>query len=385
MQYRPMQMCSRCIYDARIPGITFDEEGVCSYCTMSDRLKEQYGTGKEKGEAVFREIIQQIKEAGKGKPYDCIVGVSGGVDSSMMLHYSIKWGLRPLAVHYDNTWNTSVATENLRKVLSQLKVDLHTYVIDNKESDNIFKSFFYADVPEIDAPTDLAIAEILYRVASQYGVSYILEGHSFLQEGISPLSTMYFDGMYIKDIYRKFGAGKFRTYPFMDFKNFMKWTVFKRIKKIRPFWYIHYSKEEAIKLLEAEYGWQYYGGHHLENRISDFMHIYYLPHKFNIDQRNNSLSAMVRIGYMLREEALAQYATPPYVEPQLLEYFRKRLSLSEEEFENVMHRPAKSFVAYKTYKRRFEMLKPLFYILAKANLVPMSFYLKYCFPVRKEK
>ncbi len=372
-----MKICTRCIYDSRVPKISFDENGICNYCKLSDSLKDQYQTGSEEGEKNFLKIVEQIKKDGKGKKYDCVVGVSGGVDSSYMIHYCVELGLRPIAVHYDNTWNSSIATENIRKTLSKLNIDLYTHVVDNKESDDIFKSFFFAGVPEIDAPTDLGFAETHYRVASKYKIKYILEGHSFMQEGVSPLSTMYFDGMYIKDIHKKFGKLKMRSYPLMDFKSFMKWTLFKRIKKIRPYWYINYTKAEAIKLLQEKYDWQYYGGHHLENRMSAFMHSYYLPQKFKIDQRNNSLSALARNGFITREEALRIYSEPPHMESELVAYFKKRLDFSDQEFEEIMSRPPKSYRDYKTYKKRFERLRPLFYILAKANLVPMSFYIKY--------
>ena len=179
------QICTKCIYDTSLPQISFDTEGVCNYCHMVDTLIEEYGTGQSKGEQRFKEIVAQIKIDGKGKQYDCIVGVSGGTDSSYMIWLAIQLGLRPLAVHYDNTWNSAIATENIRKVLGKLKVDLYTHVVDNKEVDDIFRSFFFAGVPEIEASTDLALAETMYRAASKYGVKYVLEGHSFIAEGIS--------------------------------------------------------------------------------------------------------------------------------------------------------------------------------------------------------
>jgi N-acetyl sugar amidotransferase len=371
------KICSRCIYDERVAGILFDEEGVCNYCKMTDRLKNDYATGKPEGEARLMEIIDQIKKAGKNKKYDCIVGVSGGTDSSYMLAKAIQWGLRPLAAHYDNTWNSAIATENIRKVLGKLKVDLYTHVVDNKESDDIFKSFLLANVPELDGPTDIALAEVLYRAANKYDVKYILEGHSYITEGISPLGKFYIDGKYIKTIHKQFGKVKMKTFPNMPFFTFMKWIILKRIKKIRPFWYISYSKEEARTYLEKEFGWQYYGGHHLENRMTAFFHSYYMPRKFGIDYRNNSLSASVRAGLMDREDAIKEYQTLPHMEPELLDYFKKRLNLTNEEFENAMTGPKKFYRDYKTYKRLFERLRPLFYVLAKTNLVPMSFYIKY--------
>ncbi len=377
-----LKTCSICIYDETVANIYFDQYGVCNYCNMIEQLKKDYKTGTPEGEKVFLKIIEQIKIDGSGKPYDCVVGVSGGTDSSYMLIKAIEWGLRPLAVHYDNTWNTAIATENIRKILQKLNIDLYTHVVNNKESDDIIKSFFLANVPEIDGPTDIALAEVLYRAADKYNVKYILEGHSFITEGVSPLGSAYVDGKYIRSIHRKFGTLPMKTFPNMDFYSFLKWVLFKRIKKIRPYWYINYSKEEARELLQNEYGWTYYGGHHLENRITAFNHSVYFPQKFNIDQRNNTLSALVRNKKISKEQAIEEYKTIPIVEPELINYFKKRLKLTDSEYESIMKGERRYWYDYPTYKKRFERLRPLFHILAKANLVPMSFYLKYCFPAK---
>lgn len=379
-----IKICSRCIYDETIPSITFDENGVCNFCKMVDDLKAEYQTGTPEGEKRIDEIIEQIKKDGAGKKYDCIIGVSGGTDSSYMVYWAVKKGLRPLAVHYDNTWNTSIATENIRKVLGKMKVDLYTHVIDNKESDDIFKSFFIAGVPEIEAATDLALAETMYRAAAKYKLKYVLEGHSFIAEGISPLGKNYFDGKYISHIHKTYGKRPMKTYPLMTFTRFLKSTLFLQIKKIRPLWYIEYSKEAAMEFLKKEFGWEYYGGHHLENRMTSFFHGIYCPGKFNIDYRNNSLAASVRAGIMKREDALEEYyLKPPYVEPELEGYFKKRLELTDEEFTKVMNSKPRYWYEFPTYKKRFEMLRPLFYLLMKADLVPRSFYMKYCFPASK--
>lgn len=382
--YINYKVCSKCIYDERVAYITFDEEGVCNYCQQLEKLKEEYATGSQKGDEKFASIIEEIKKAGKGKKYDCIIGVSGGTDSSYMLYLTKIWGLRPLAVHYDNTWNSAIATENIRKVLTALDIDLYTHVTDNKEADDIFKSFFLADVAEIEASTDLALAEVMYRAAWKYKVKYVLEGHSFMEEGITPVGRNYFDGKYIKSIHNTFGQRKMKSYPLMTLTRFLFWTVFAKIQKIRPFWYIDYNKEDARDFLEKEYDWKYYGGHHLENRITAYFHSAYLPQKFNTDMRNNTLSALVRNGRMSREEALEEYNKPPIAEKDLIEYFKKRLNLSDEEYAEIMARKPKSWTEYPTYKKIFELLRPLFKILAKANLVPMSFYLKYCFPMPKD-
>lgn len=372
-----MKECTRCIYNEKTPAITFDAKGVCNYCQMVEDLKAQFKTATPEGEGELAAIIETIKKEGKNKKYDCVVGVSGGTDSSYMLHLAIKWGLRPLAVHYDNTWNSAIATENIKKMLKALNVDLYTYVVDNKEVDDIFKAFFRSGVPELDASTDLALAEVLYRAADKYGVKYILEGHSFTTEGVAPLGNVYFDGKYISSIHKQFGQLPMKTYPLMDFVSFMKWILLKRIRKIRPYWYMNYSKEDARDLLEKEYNWQYYGGHHLENRLVSFNHSYYLPKKFGVDLRNLSLAAAVRAGRMDRAEALSEYAKPPHLEDGLVEYFKTRLGLNDSEFNSIMTGEQKCYKDFPTYKPLFEKLRPLFYVLAKANLVPMSFYIKY--------
>lgn len=373
-----VQVCTKCIYDETVANITFDESGVCNYCKLIDSLTSDFGTGQTKGKNIFEDYIKKIKKEGRNKKYDIIIGVSGGTDSSYMMVIAKQYGLRPLAVHYDNTWNSAIATENIRKVTSKLNIDLYTHVVDNKESDDIFKSFFLASVPEIDGPTDIALAEVMYRAASKFGIKYVFEGHSFVAEGVSPLSKAYIDGGYIKDVHNKFGKIKMKTFPNMSFTKFLYWTILKRIRKIRPFWYLEYSKEDARQYLEKEFGWEYYGGHHLENRMTAFHHSYYTPNKFGLDQRNNSLSASVRNNKMSREEALEIYSKPPHIEDELLTYFKKRMKLSDEEFQSIMNLPKKTYRDYYSYKKRFETFKPLFYLLAKTNLVPMSFYIKYC-------
>jgi N-acetyl sugar amidotransferase len=373
----PLQICSRCIYSEKVSRISFDENGVCNYCRMSDNIQQQYKTGTPEGEQELQKIIQKIKAKGKGKKYDCIVGISGGTDSSFTLAKAVEWGLRPLAVHFDNTWNSTIASHNIYQVVNKLNIDLYTYVVDNKEMESITRAFFYAGVPELDCPTDIAIAEVMYRCANKFGVKYILEGHSFITEGISPMGTNYFDGKYISDIYKKFSGGRVKTFPNMNFLSFMKWTAWKRIKKIRPLWYINYSKEEAQSYLKKEFGWQYYGGHHLENWLSAFTYSVYKPQKFGVDDRNWSLAAAARNGLMPRAEALRKYSEPVENSEELKNYFLKRMSLPEVEFHSVMNGEKRTYRDYRTYKKRFERLRPFFYLLAKANLIPYSFYIKY--------
>ncbi len=375
-----VRICTRCIYDERVSAIQFDAAGVCNYCHQSDALQMQYQTGTAAGEAALSGIVDRIRRDGRGKRYDCVIGVSGGTDSSYMVYLAKNLGLRPLAVHYDNTWNSAIATQNIQKVLSALDVDLYTHVVDNKEADDIFRAFFYAGVAEIEASTDLALAETMDRAAWKHRVGYVLEGHSFLTEGITPVGRNYFDGRYIESIHGIFGTRPMRTYPLMTFSRFLFWSTVARIRKIRPFWSVTYTKEDARAFLEREFGWRYYGGHHLENRMTAFCHGIYLPQKFRADMRNNPLAASARMGAISREAAWAEYNTPPTVEEDLLEYFQKRLRLTDDEYRRIMADEPRDWTEFPTYKRRFERMRPLFAILARANLVPMSFYLKYCFP-----
>lgn len=377
-----IQICSRCIYDSTISNISFDDKGVCNYCDQVDELQRIYRTGTPEGEQRLDEIISDLKKSSKNKKYDCIIGVSGGTDSSYLMLKAIEWGLKPLAVHYDNTWNTSIATENIRKVTSKLNIDLFTHVVDNKEADDIFRSFMLAGVPEFDASTDIGFVQTLRMAAAKFKIKYILEGHSFTEEGVSPVGKNYFDGKYVQDIHKTYGKLKLRTYPLMTFWSFIKWTVFYRQKYIRPLWYLNYSKKEAKELLSKETGWSDYGGHHLENRSAAFLHMVHGPQKFDIDMRNLTLAALARSGAMSREEALEKYNTPLGDFPELVEYVKKRTGLSDAEYNNIMNGPKRTFRDFKTYKKRFEMLRPLFYMLSKMNLVPRSFYIKYCFPLK---
>lgn len=376
---RQARVCTRCIYDdVNVKRITFDDKGVCNYCHMIDTMQDEYKTGTPEGEAKWLAIVEKIKKAGKGKKYDCVIGVSGGTDSSYMVYLAVaKYGLRPLAVHLDNTWNTAMATENIRKVLGKLKVDLYTHVIDHKEMDDIYKSFFKASVSDLDVASDIGVAELLYSACAKYGVKYMLEGHSYRAEGISPLATMYADGKYMESVQKAFGTYKIKSFPNMTLMRFLKWIMFYRIEKVRPLWYVNYSKEEAQKVLQKEFGWEYYGGHHLENRLTAFMHSVLGPSKFNMDSRNNSLSASVRSGMRTREDALREYSQPPFMEPDLIEYFKKRLGLSNDEYQRIMSLPRKTFRDYKTYKKTFERMRPFFWVMLQLDLIPKSFYIKY--------
>lgn len=371
------QICTRCIYDDSVPNISFDSEGVCNYCRQIDALEAEYPTGGE-GEARMQKLVDEMKAAGRGRKYDAVIGVSGGCDSSYLVHQMKEvYGLRLLAAHFDNTWNSTIATENIHNVLDKLGVDLFTIVVDNKEYDDIYRSFFKAAVKDLETPTDIGLATTLYKAAEKFGIRYMIEGHSFRTEGVAPLGWIYMDGKYIESVHRQFGRLPMKSFPNLWLHDQLKWMLFGGIKKIRPLYYMDYDKEAAKRLLTEKYGWQWYGGHHLENRFTAFYHSYFLPTRWNIDFRIAGYSAYCRNGWMTREEALRLMNEPPHIEAGLVDFVKKRLGFSDAEFDRMMSLPKKTYKEYRTYKRTFELLRPFFWLMYRLELVPKSFYMKY--------
>jgi hypothetical protein len=325
-------------------------------------------------------MADRIRSAGRGAKYDCVVGVSGGCDSSYLLYRMVGLGLRPLAVHFDNTWNSPTATQNIYNVLDRLGVELYTLVVNNKEYDDIYRSFMLAGVKDVEAPTDIGLAATLYRAAEANGVRYIIEGHSFRTEGIAPLGWIYMDGRYIKSVHQRFGTRPMETFPNLTLTSFLRWAAVRNIRRIRPLYWIDYHKEEAKQLLTSELGWEWYGGHHLENRFTAFWHTYLLPRRYGIDARQLGHAALVRSGQLDREEALADLARPVEADPAIVALVKKRLRFTDDEFEAVMNAPHRHYSEFPTYKRTFERLRPLFWALYRLDRVPKSFYIKFTRP-----
>ena len=373
-----MQTCNRCIYHSDIPKITFNTEGICNYCEQYDSMNSQYPTG-EAGRKIINAYVEIMKKDGMGKPYDVVIGVSGGCDSSYMLHLAKNvYGLRVLAVHFDNTYNSKIAVENIKTIIDKLNIDLFTYVVDNSEFEAIQRSLLKASVPEFEAATDLALATTHYMACEKYGVKHIWEGHSFRTEGVSPPGWFYMDAKYIKSIHKKFGDGKIKSTPLLWLSKWIKWMVVNKIKKFRPLYYMDYNKDETKKFLTKEYGWQWYGGHHMENRTAYFINNYYLPVKFGIDLRWCEYSALVRSGQMSRDEALQKIKEPKPFEKDLLTEIKTRLSYDDKQWDGIMNAPNKHYTDYTTYKRTFERLRPFFFLLYKKGYVTRSFYDKFC-------
>jgi len=372
-------LCGRCIYDSEvIPYMTIDPKTKqCNYCGEYDMMDKEYPNGQE-GWKVLESITERIKKESENKRYDVVVGVSGGCDSSYMLHLCKELGLRPLAAHFDNTWNARVGVENLYKITKALGVDLYTDVCDSEEYNDIFRSCLLASIPESDLAADIGLPTTHYNACEKFGIRYIFEGHSFRTEGITPHGWVYMDAKYRDDIHKIYGKIKeVKSVPNLYLGKWFKWTVVNRIKKIRPLYYIDYHKEDAKKLLTEKYGWQWYGAHHGENRSACFANQYYLPLKFGMDLRYCEYSALIRSGQMTRDEGLQKIKEPQFLDETIIEEIKERLHFSDSEFKKVMSLPNKSYRDYKTYKSLFEKLKPFFWIMYKFALVPKSFYTKF--------
>jgi N-acetyl sugar amidotransferase len=364
------QICSRCVIDSAVPGVSFDADGICNYCRLHETLEREWPMD-DAGQQIIDGLVQKMKAQGRGKRYDCVVGVSGGTDSTYLLYWAKQQGLRPLAVHFDNGWDSEIAVSNIKKSISLLGVDLQTYVVDWEEFKDILVSFLWASFPWADAPTDLAIHATLYRVAAEEGVRYILNGSSFRTEGKMPVEWTYLDGRTVRHIHKTFGKRPMNTYPNLMLWDYAYYGVIRRIQNVRPLNFVDYHKDQARQMLTREIGWQYYGGHHYENIYTRFAYSYLLPEKFKIDKRIITHSALVRSGEMTREEALVSLAQPPYPPERVQEdvaYVIKKLGLSGEEFEEIMAAPPKSFRDYPSYYPLIERYTPLIRRLLKLAL-----------------
>ncbi len=371
------KVCSRCILDDRIPGITFDENGVCQYCKIHDELKRMYPLD-DKGQENLDNLIKKVKRRGKGKKYDCIIGVSGGTDSTYTLYRLVKLGIRPLAVHFDNGWDSDIAVRNIKNACSIMNVDLYTYVVDWEEFKDLQKSFLKASTPDAEIPTDVGIHSILVKMAAKEGVKYVFNGHSFRAEGLMPIGWTYMDGKYIDYVHRKFGRIKLKTFPNFKIIDILYYNIILGIKVIPILNYFKYEKAKIKPFLEKELGWQDYGGHHHESVYTKFYQSYLLPRKFNIDKRIVDYSAMIREAVIDRETAIEEVERNPHrVKSEIIDYTISKLGLTKEEFNNIMNLPVKSFNDYPNYYKIIKFFRIPINLFVKLGLIPKLLYLKY--------
>lgn len=341
--------------DTSDPDITFDASGLCSHCQRYDSMVRDVVDRADRGERVYEleAIAAQMREAGKGRDYDCIMGLSGGVDSSYVAYTAVqKLGLRPLAVHFDSGWNSELAVKNIENIVKKLSIDLHTHVVDWEEMRDLQLAFFKSSVSNCDIPTDHAFPAVLYRVAAQHGINHILSGSNYATEFILPQSWGYQSGdlRHLKDIHRKFGAGKLKNYPTMNFfSQYVVYPYIRRFKTVKILNYVPYNKVAAKQTIMDELGWRDYGGKHYESVFTRFFQGYYLPVKFGFDKRKAHLSSLINSGQMSRSEAVDELERPTYdkgLQQQDKIFVSKKLGITPDALDEIFSRPNKDYTDY---------------------------------------
>lgn len=347
------QICSRCVMDTTVHDISFDENGICNYCTTFKNKLDVYKNKAANLQLLRDALLSRIKRDGKGKEYDCIIGVSGGVDSSYALYLAVKNGLRPLAVHLDNGWNSELATHNISNLVNKLGVDLFTHVIDWEENRDLQLSFFKANVVDIELLMDNAMLAINYQMAKKYKLKYILAGSNTLTEGMRmpPKWAQYkYDVKNIKSIHKKFGHIPIKTHPLFSSFDCFKYRVIYKIQWTPLLDYFPYNKFSAIDILQKECDYKPYPYKHYESVFTRFYQGYILPKKFGYDKRLVHLSELIMSEQLSREEALNLLKNPPYPDPKQEEQDRifvmKKLGFTEETWEEYIH---SSEVPHSTY------------------------------------
>lgn len=341
------QICQQCVMDTTDIEIIFDENGICNHCKEARESIRKIQKRKEKFD--LENYCKNIKEEGRKNQYDCIIGISGGIDSCYVMYLAKKMGLRPLAVHIDNGWNSELAVQNIKVLLEKLEVDLYTYVVDWQEFRDLQLAFLKASTPDSEIPTDHMIRPVLGTVAHKYKCKYIIMGQNSVSEFIIPRtwSHGHSDWKYIKNIYREFGTDKLKTFPYftrpdMDYFS-RKYIWFNMLD------FIDYNKDEAKMFLREKYSWRDYGGKHYESLYTKFYQSYILPVKFGYDKRRMHLSSLIAAGQIEREEALQILKEAPYDEKSIendIEYFVEKMQITRGEFEDIMKQKTKSYWDY---------------------------------------
>lgn len=355
------QICTRCIMDTTDPKIVFDAAGVCNHCHRFDqRAVKELKHGPE-GQQELKNLVAKIKLDGLNKPYDCVIGVSGGVDSTMVAYKVKQLGLRPLAIHFDNGWNSELAVSNIEKAMKKLNIDLYTHVVDWREFRDIQMSFIRAGVANIEAPTDHAIGALLYKMASKYNIKYLISGGNLETEGVMPSSWLYDnkDWKHISSLHKLFGKLKIKTFPHYSLLHMFYYVFFKKIKFVKILNYHPYNKTETMGFLQKELDWTPYSGKHYESTFTKFFQAYILPVKFGYDKRRPHLASLILAGQMTRDEALAEMKHELYPVDELArdkEYILKKFEISENEFSSIIAEPPHSYKDYPSHRIVFENL-----------------------------
>lgn len=360
---REYQVCTKCVMDTSDTKIVFDEHGVCDHCNSFESDVRPHWHPNDAGKAMFRAQIEEIKKSGKGKPFDSIIGMSGGLDSSYLLHLAVtEFGLRPLVFHVDGGWNTDLAVNNIQMLVDKLGLDLYTEVINWEEMKDFQLAFFKSGVPHLDIPQDHAFVATLYHFANKHNIKYIINGGNFATECVrNPKDWLYYgtDMAQLRDIHGRFGTRKLKTYPF---SSVLFHKVYLRhirgVQVVKPLNYLPYTKEHAIKVLSETYGWRPYPQKHFESRFTRFYEAYWLPTRFGYDTRRVQYSSLIQTGQMTRADALAKLEQPAY-DPATIdedfEYIATKLGITIEELRSYHTMPKKSYKDYKNQEWMFDL------------------------------
>lgn len=369
------EICSRCIMDSSDPNLKIDDFGICNHCKRYDAELEKRVVSPRHRKEALQLLIRDIKKSKKrGQKYDCVIGVSGGVDSTFVAKFLVENGLRPLAVHFDNTWNSDLAVTNVENTLRILGVDLHTHVVEWKMFGSLQKSFLLSSTPDGEIPSDHAINAVLYAEAAKRNIRYVINGMNFQTEGMSVEAWSYghSDWRYIKDINRRFGGVSLRAYPHFSLPKLFYYLFIKGIKSVSILNYIEYNKEKVKDIIIRDLNWVDYGGKHYESIYTRWFQGHFLPHKFGIDKRRGHYSDLIRSGQMTRADALQAICKPDYPSDLKLEdeeFVLKKLQLSKEELERIYKQPRRSFRDYRNSHSWINRGKRLYNYLRLKNWV----------------
>ncbi|GHN02879.1 LPS biosynthesis protein WbpG [Cytophagales bacterium WSM2-2] len=335
------------------PDIKFDGKGICNYYYDYKTAEQNEVVTEKMGLTKLEQLVNQMKEAGKGNRYDCIIGLSGGVDSTYVAYLVTQFGLRPLAVHLDNGWNSELAVKNIENIVNKLNIDLYTIVVDWIEFRDIQLSYLNASVIDIEIVSDHAILAAMYKLASEKKIGFIVSGTNVVTEHIMPPSWIYrkMDYANLKNIHDIYGKVKLKTYPYMDFKRYVYYSAFLKLNPISILNYVPYDKKKVKQIIAQELDWRDYGGKHHESLFTKFYQAYILPQKFKVDKRKPHLSTLICSSQLGRDEALRELEKPLYDENELTtdkEYVLKKLGLSHEQFEAILLAPSRSHLEFKS-------------------------------------
>ncbi len=349
--------------DTSDPDIVFDANGVCNHCLKFDEVTRSNWFPNDEGKARLAAIVEQIKAAGKGQEYDCILGLSGGVDSSYLALKIHEWGLRPLVVHVDAGWNSELAVANIEAIVKHCNYDLHTHVVDWEEMRDLHLAYLRAGISNQDVPQDHIFFASLYHFATSNGIRYIFSGGNIATEGVFPDawhgSAM--DAINLKAIHKKYGERPLKNYKTISFFEYYFWYPFvKKMRTVRPLNYMPYDKAEALEELERTVGYKPYARKHGESLFTKLFQNYYLPTKFGYDKRRPHLSSLIVSGQMTRDEALEKLAEPLYAPDELemdIAYFCKKLRISRSQFDELMSAPIHHYTDFPNWDSRHRLLK----------------------------